>query len=169
MEGEEVIGLAKCKEGLPRKSEANPHWHDWANFFHLKMANAIAPINYFLVVDVGKTRNHVLVITHNGAKVLKCLCGDGIWRIKHYPPQLNTHCSTLQKDIKHYYKAKIISKQINHGIFSPCYVGYWFVTKGVSIELHKFWFCHDDLICCVGRINEKYALDKLILLSFWSV
>jgi len=54
------------------------------------------------------------------------------------PQKLNTHCSTLQKDIKHYYKAKIISKQINHGIFALCYVGYWFVTKGVSIGLHKF-------------------------------
>jgi hypothetical protein len=46
----------------------------------------------------------------------------------------------LQKDIKHYCKAKIISKQIDHGIFALCYVGYWFTTKGLSIELHKFWF-----------------------------
>jgi hypothetical protein len=115
------------------------------------MANATTPIKYFLTMDVGKTNIHVLIITHNGVEVLKCLCGDGIWRTKHCPPKLNTHYSTLQEDIKHYCEAKFISKQINHGILDPCYVGYWFVTKGVSIELHKFWFCHDDFIHCVGR------------------
>jgi hypothetical protein len=46
----------------------------------------------------------------------------------------------LQKDTKHYYKAKIISKIIDHGIFAPCYVGNWSVVKGATIELHKFWF-----------------------------
>jgi hypothetical protein len=40
-------------------------------------------------------------------------------------------------------------------------------TKGVSIELHKFWFCYDDLLHCVGRTNKKYALDTLILPSLW--
>jgi hypothetical protein len=44
---------------------------------------------------------------------------------------------TLQKDTKHYYKAKIISKGIEQGIFAPCYVGNWSVAKGVAIELHK--------------------------------
>jgi len=55
----------------------------------------------------------------------------------------------LQKNTKHYGKAKIISKQTNHGTPTPCYVGQWSTTKGVSIELHKFWFCHDDLLRCV--------------------
>jgi hypothetical protein len=66
----------------------------------------------------------------------------------------------LQKGTKHYYKAKIISTQTNHGILPSCYVGYWFVAKGVSIELHKFWFCHDDLLCCVGGTSKKYAFDR---------
>jgi hypothetical protein len=76
----------------------------------------------------------------------------------------------LQKNIKHSCKAKIISKQINRGILTLCYVGYWAVAKGVSIEQHKFWFCHDDLMCCVGGTNKKlYALNKLALPSLWHV
>jgi len=71
----------------------------------------------------------------------------------------------LQKSIKHYYKTIIISKQTNHGIPVWCYVGYWFATKGVSIELHKFWFCHDDLLRRVGRTSKKYAFDRLALLK----
>jgi hypothetical protein len=50
-----------------------------------------------------------------------------------------------------------------------CYVGDWFTTKGASIDLHKFWFCHDDLNCCVGGTNRKYALDRPTLLSLWHV
>jgi len=42
------------------------------------MQCAMAPINQSLVIDVGKGNNIDLVVTHNGAKVLECLYGDGI-------------------------------------------------------------------------------------------
>jgi len=69
----------------------------------------------------------------------------------------------LQKNTKHYCKAKTISKQTNCGIFAPCYVGYWSTTKGVLTELH------DDLNHCVGGISRKYAFDNLALHSLWLV
>ncbi len=65
------------------------------------------------------------------------------------PPKLNVQCSALQKDIDHYYKAKITSKRKNCGIHPPYYVGNWSVVKGATIELHKFWFHHDDQNCYV--------------------
>ncbi len=108
LEGEEVFGLTKCKVDLPPRSEENSHRHDRVNFSHLKVANVKIPINQLLVVDVGEPNGHDLVITHNGAEVFECLCGDDIWRIEHYPPKSNNHCLTLQKDIKHYCKVKII-------------------------------------------------------------
>ncbi len=57
-----------------------------------------------------------LVVTYNGVEVLDCLCGDDIWRIEHCPPKSKNHSLTLQKDIKHYYKTMIISKQTDCGI-----------------------------------------------------
>ncbi len=45
LEGEEVFGVAKCKANLPLGLEANSHWHDRMNFFCLKVANVMAPIN----------------------------------------------------------------------------------------------------------------------------
>jgi hypothetical protein len=63
------------------------------------------------------------IITHNGVKVLECLYGDGIWLIEHYPLKSKTLFG-IAKNIKHYYKAKIISKQIDRGTPIPCYVGY---------------------------------------------
>ncbi len=139
------------------------------NFFCLKMANVTTLINQLLIVDVGETSGPNPIITHNGAEVLEHLCGDNIWRIECYPPKLNSRCSTLQKDIKHYYKAIIIHKQTNCGILDLCYVGYCSTTQGLSMELHNFWFCHDDLMHCVGRTRKKYVLDRLALLSLWHV
>jgi len=79
-------------------------------------------------MDVGETNIFDLVITHNGVKVLECICGDGIWRIECCPSKLSGPCSTLQKDIKQYCKVKVISKQTNHGIIALRYVGYWSTT-----------------------------------------
>jgi hypothetical protein len=107
------------------------------------------------------------IVNHNGVEVLECLCGDGIWQIKRCPPKLNNYWSALQKYTNHYYKDIIISKQTNYGILTLCYVGYWFATQGVLIELHKFWFCHDDLMHYVGRTNRKYALNRPTLPSLW--
>jgi hypothetical protein len=55
-----------------------------------------------------------------------------------------------QKDTKHYCKAIIILRGTKWGILALCYVGNWSVARGVTIELHKLWFCHDDQSCCVG-------------------
>jgi len=74
-------------------------------------------------MDVGEISNPMPIVTHNGAEVLECLFSEGIWWIEQCPPKTNIHYSTLQKNIKHYYKAKIISKQIDHGIPILCYVG----------------------------------------------
>ncbi len=138
MDGEEVFGLAKCKANPPLGSEGNSHWHDWANFFHLKVANATTLINQLLAMDVGETSNFDHVITHNGVEALECLCGDNIYQIECCPLKSNNCCSALQKGTKHYYKTIIISKQTDHGIHAPCYVGYWSIAQGVSIELYKF-------------------------------
>ncbi len=63
------------------------------------MANAMAPINQSSIVDVGVGSNIDSVVTHNGAEVLECLCGDNIWWIGRYPPKSNSHCLVLQKTL----------------------------------------------------------------------
>jgi hypothetical protein len=74
-------------------------------------------------VDVKETNIPHHVITHNGVQVPKYFYGDGISRIEHCPSKSNSHCLMLHKDIKHYYKAIIISKQTDHGIYALSYVG----------------------------------------------
>jgi len=72
-------------------------------------------------------------------------------------------------DTKHYYKAKIISRGKERGILAPCYVGNWSVSKGVGIELQKFWFCHDDQSHCVKNTKRKYTIRRFIVPSLWHV
>jgi hypothetical protein len=69
----------------------------------------------------------------------------------------------LQKDTKHYCKEKIISRIIERGIPTPCYVDNWNVARDASIELHKLWFCHDDQSHCVGGIKKEYTIDMLVV------
>jgi len=54
------------------------------------------------------------------------------------------HQSLLQG--QNYFKKK------NCGIHPPCYVDNWSVVKGATIELHKFWFRHDNQNCYVKGI-----------------
>jgi hypothetical protein len=85
LKGAEMFGSTKCKTYLPPRLEADSHRHDRVNFFHLKVANAITPINQSLIVDVGEASNLIPIITHTSVEVLKCFCGDNIWRIKRCP------------------------------------------------------------------------------------
>jgi hypothetical protein len=59
--------------------EENSHRRDQVNFSCPKVANAMAPINQSLTMDMGETNSLDFVIIDNGANVLECLCGDDIW------------------------------------------------------------------------------------------
>ncbi len=135
LEGEEVFGSIKHKQNLPVGLKGDLHKHDCVNFSHMLME--FISRNSTPNADVGQS-NHLqeafLVFTHNGEEVLEHFCGDNIWCIEWCPPKSNVQCSTLQKETKHYYKVKIISKKKNHGIPYPCYVGNWSVTRGVTLK-----------------------------------
>jgi hypothetical protein len=79
LEGEEMFGSTKCKANFPPGSKVYSHWHDWVNFFGLKVANAMTLINQSSTVDVGEVHGSDLVITHNGAEVFERFYGDDIW------------------------------------------------------------------------------------------
>jgi hypothetical protein len=119
-----MFASTKCKANLPLGSEANSHQHDRMNFSRLKMANAMALFDQLSAVDVGEGNIANLVVTYNGAEVLECLYGDDIGELNIVPLNqivITQHC---KKNIKHYCKATIISKQIDHGSPTFYYVGY---------------------------------------------
>ncbi len=64
---------------------------------------------------------------------------------------------------------KIILKIIDYGILVPCYVGNWSDARGATIELHKFWFSHDDHNYYVGGKRSKYTIGRPDVLSIWHV
>jgi hypothetical protein len=139
LEGEEVFRSIKQQKNLLHGLEGDLYKHDHANFSHLQIK--FTPHNSTPNGDVRQSSHSqegFLVFIHNGKEVLECLCGDDVWHIEGCNPKSNAQCLTLQKDTKHYYKAKKNSKGIEQGIFAPCYVGDWSVARGKAIELHKF-------------------------------
>ncbi len=55
------------------------------------------------------------------------------------------------------------------GILAPRYDRLWCDFKGFGYIFHKFWFCADDLICCVGDIKRKYVVDWSVVPLMWLV
>ncbi len=79
------------------------------------------------------------------------------WCLAHWTMSLQFKCSMF--DIAKGHKTLLQSedhfKKWNHGIPIPCYVGNWSVCWGATIELHKFWFYHDDHNHFVGGTGRK--------------
>jgi hypothetical protein len=115
----------------------------------------------------GIVRDEAFVLTSQGLKVKEHVCEDGVWKIERWPPSSNAHCSAIQRDSMKHYDAKIITKKTIRGILIPFYDGLWFDFKGFPPIHHKFWFCANDLIHCVGGIGEKYYVDRPFVPSTW--
>ncbi len=80
-------------------------------------------------------------------------------------PKFNVECSTLQKDIKHYYKAKIISKKL-----VMAFLFLVMLVVSVEVELvHNFCFCHNNQNCRVKNMGNKYAVSRLVVPSIWAM
>ncbi len=170
LEGEEIFGFVKWKQNLPLGLEGDSHRHDRAIFSYMWVE--FSSCNFVPNGDVGQSsgsQEGFPFLIHNGEEVLKCLYGDNVWHIEWCNPKSNAQCSALLKDTKHYCKAKIISRGMEWGIPAPHYVGNLNVSKDAGIELHKFWFCHDDQSRCVEGFGRKYAIGRPIVPSLWHV
>jgi hypothetical protein len=170
LEGEKVFGSTKQKVDITIRLESNSHGHDCVNFSQLKV-NATSSYFNGLNVDAGKSsgiiRDEAFVLIFQGLKVQEHVCGDGVCRIEMCPPSLNTHCFAIQKGLMKHCDAIIIAKKTICAIPNPCYDGLWFDLKGFTPICHKFWFCEDDLIHCVGGIGRKYCVDRPLVPSMW--
>jgi hypothetical protein len=62
--------------------------------------------------------------------------------------------------------ARIIVRIIVCGIPNPWYNGLWFDLKGFALIRFKFWFCANDLTCCVGGTKKKLTWFNLRW-QFW--
>ncbi len=86
----------------------------------------------------GIIRNEAFVLTFQGLKVQKHVCGDGVWKIERCPPLSNTHYVTIQRNLMKHYDIRIIARKIVHGILSPRCDGLWCDLKGSAPICHKF-------------------------------
>ncbi len=90
-----------------------------------------------------------------------------MWKIERCAPSSNSHCSVIWGDLMKHCNAWVITRRTICGIFSPCYDGLWFDSKGFTPICHKFWFCANDLTHHVGGIGRKFCVDKPCVPSTW--
>ncbi len=140
LEGQEIFGSTKREANIALGSEGDSHRHDHVNFSQPKdiaLSSGFTGSN----VDVGEfsgiVKDEAFVLTFQGLKVQKRVCGDGVWRIERCPPSLNTHCVTIQRNLMKHCDTIIIARKIIRGILSPGYDGLWCDLKGSALICHK--------------------------------
>lgn len=167
LEGEKVFGFVKWKKKLPLGLEGDSHRHDHVKLFCPQVKFTLH--NSTPNGDVRQSNVHKRASQFSFIMARRCwnaLYGDDVWHIEWCNPKSNAQCSALQKDTKHYCKAKIILRGTKWGILVPCYVGNWSVAKGATIELHKFWFCHDIRVVVLEALGENMQLEGLWCLLY---
>ncbi len=172
LEGQEVFGSIKRRADIALGSKGDSPRHGCVNFSRPRI-NTTSSVFASSNVDVGESirivRDEPFVLIFQGLKVQECVCKDGVWRIERCPPLSNTHCFAIQRDSTKHCDARIITKKTIHGKPNPCYDGLWFDLKGSTSICHKFWFCANDLTCCVRGIGRKYYVDRPLVPSTWLV
>ncbi len=166
------FGSKNQRADIAPRLEGDSHKHVHVNFFKPRvntMSSGFVSSN----VDVGQSngivKDEAFVLTFQGLKVQKLVCGDGVWRIERCAPSSNIHCFTIQRDSMKHCDAIIIAKKIVCGIPSPYYDGLWSNLKRFAPICHKFQFFVDDLIQCARGIGRKYCVDRPLVPSMWPV
>lgn len=65
--------------------------------------------------------------------------------------------------------AKIITKLTSIGVFAPSCFGLFSQFLGAPFNLHKFWFCVDEMNCYMGGTKRRYVGDIPIIPLIWHV
>jgi hypothetical protein len=93
------------------------------------------------------------------------------WNLAYRKMFLMSHvqCFALQKSTKHFDATRIITKLTYIGVLTPTYSGLWSQFLKTPLKFHNFWFCVDDMNCCIDSTKCKYALDRPVVLKNWPI
>lgn len=65
--------------------------------------------------------------------------------------------------------ARIITKLTSIAIFAPTCFGLFSQFLGAPFNLHKFWFCADDMNCYTRGTKRRYVVDRRVIPLIWHV
>jgi hypothetical protein len=98
--------------------------------------------------------------------MLETHCFSSQWHIARLPTNSAKRCWAMQTNTVTLCNAKVGTGK--HGTPTPMYKGLkeYHSTNNVKYE---FWFCPDDIKCCVNENNKKYVLDRHVVINIWLV
>jgi hypothetical protein len=180
--GEEVFGSQKRKANVPPGFEGESHWPDKVNFSRPWIATRSsranhgscslsevveelspelqkdqAPNNLGTIVNVGRP-GHVTAIHETACKEME-------WHIARLPKTSAKACFAQQAITKG--EAKIV--QGNKPTTAPTYTGVMLHAHKKKPEVMEFFFCNNDIECCVKGTKWKWVQSRPDIPRIWPV
>jgi hypothetical protein len=177
-EGEEVFGSQKRKADLPLGSEHKSHRPDRVNFSHPRVrtrsTTAVGAscslsdipeepstdLQEHPIPNVNSRMTHVTAIH-------KTACQETEWHISRLPKTLAKACFAQQAITKKNCKAKIV--QGNTATAAPTYIGVMKHYQKKTDKVMEFFFCNDDIECCIKGTKWRWVKSKLDVPNVWPV
>ena len=161
LEGSELFGSTKCKLNLPPGVDCDFRQLDKVNY------SIPHPNTWATCQLIEKSLSSVEHGVAHTASVLETNCLASKWHIARLPPNLAKRCWTLQSIKGTMYNAKI--RIAKHDIPTPTYKEFRKEFRFSNNVEYDFWFCPNDIKCCVSDNKKKYVLDWPIIPNTWPV
>jgi hypothetical protein len=84
-------------------------------------------------------------------------------------PELTHLVFNIAKHHQLFLCRRIITKSIAIGVHAPIYFDLPFQFWGAPFKFHNFWFCANDMNCCMGGMKHRNIVERLTVLSIWHV
>jgi hypothetical protein len=151
LEGSELLGSTKRKLNLPPDADCNSHLPDKVNY-SIPRPNARATRQR--IEDSLSSAIHDVAHT---TSMLKTDCLASNCHIARLPPNLAKRCWVLQAITGTMCNAKVGTGK--HVTPTSTYKGLKKEFRSPNNVEYEFWFCPDDIKCCVSGSKKKYMLD----------
>ena len=161
LEGSELFGSTKRKFDLAPGVDCDSHRSDKVKYFIPR------PNNRVRRTCIEESLIFVLYGVVHTTSVLVTDCSSSHWQIARVPANSAKRCWALQANIWTLCNAKVGTGK--HGTPASTFKGLKKEYRSTNNMEYKFWFCPDDIKCCVSENNKKYVLDWLVTPNIWHV
>jgi len=188
LEGQEIFGSQKRKVDMPLSCKFDSHRPDKVNFSHphIQTRSARATTSATVlnsIIEEGEVALHVRLddageieealgeasFRHRTqvSAIEESMCDETQWHITRLPKTSAKACFALQAITKKKCTAQII--QNNMATTATMYIGMMVNYKKNKIDRMQFFFCNDDIECCVKGTKRKWVLSIPPVPNIWPV
>ena len=161
LERSELFGSTKRKLNLLSGVDCDSHRLDKMNY-SIPRPNTRATRQC-----IGESLRSAIHGVAHTTSVLETGCLASKWYIAKLPPNSSKRCWALQAITRTMCNAKVGIRK--HGTHAPTYKGLRKEFCSPNNVEYEFWFCPDDIKCCMSRSKKKYVLDWPIVPNRWPV